>query len=47
MLLLVFICSTVGWAAGKKLGTPIAVVGSFFGAAFGWALARSLMRRIF
>jgi hypothetical protein len=47
MALLVFILATLGVAAGRRMGTPIAVVGGFFGAALGWALARAVMRKIF
>ena len=47
VVMLVFIGSTIGWAAGAKLGRPIAIVGSVFGMALGWALGRSIYRKLF
>ena len=47
ILMFVFIFGTLGWAAGAKLGKPVAVFGGIFGAAFGWSLARSMWRKLF
>ena len=46
-LMLVFIGSTVGWAAGAKMGTPIAILGSVLGSLFGWVAARAIWRKLF
>jgi hypothetical protein len=46
-VLMVFIGSTLGAAAGAKLGKPIAFTGGLIGAAFGWAAARVIWRKIF
>lgn len=47
VVLCVFIFGTLGWAAGAKMGRPIAVLGGVFGAAFGWSIGRSLFRKLF
>ena len=47
VVMLVFICSTIGWAAGAKMGKPIAILGGVFGMALGWAVGRSIYRKLF
>lgn len=46
-MLLTFIGSTLGWYAGKLLGTPVAVVGTLLGTAFGYVAARAIVRSLF
>lgn len=46
-VMLIFIGSTIGAAAGAKMGKPIAFLGGVMGALFGWVAARAIWRKIF